>query len=122
MFNELNKGTGKRFTFNSDGLPFINLAEVIDRDGNFTKIVRGVFTYQAKHGIRPAVITDKEIINCPEHIIKKIDVILERADLIDAINRGECAIESYQYTDKDGKSRNSIRFIDAPHKEVPFDV
>lgn len=123
MFNELNKNKGKRFTFNSDELEFANLADIItEKKGNFKAVVRGCFVYDAKHGKRPAIITDKVIINVPNHLVKTVEQILANDDMIDAINRGECVIESYQYKDKDGIERNSVRFLDAEHTDVPFEM
>ena len=39
---------GKKFTFDSTGLPFADLKEVVEQNGMKTLQVKGVFTYPAK--------------------------------------------------------------------------
>lgn len=112
MFNE-NFSHGKKFTFNSDNLPFTTLDEVVKENGNKVITVREVFiNHKAKYGARPCLVCDTLKINLPNHIVADIQKILDNQDYIDAINNGHCGFQPAQYVDKNGTFRNTGKFID----------
>lgn len=112
MFNEA-FSHGKRFSFDSSKLDYINLNQyVADKyDPEFT--VRSVFVVEkAKHGPRPVVVSDKFNIYVPNFMVTDVRKILANQDMIDAINEGKCGARIYQYNDKDNVERNGISFFD----------
>ena len=112
MFNE-NFSHGKKFTFNSDNLPFTTLDEVFAKIGNKIITVREVFiNHKAKFGARPCLVCDTLKINLPNHFVKDIEKILASQEYIDAINSGHCGFQPAQYQDKNGVTRNSGKFVD----------
>lgn len=111
MFNE-SFSHGKKFTVNADDFPFTTLDDVIKDNGNKTLKVDGVFTYQAKLGIRPVLIAEGLKIHLPKHCLNDVDKILNNAEYCKAINEGHCGFKTSQYTDKNGVTRNSGTFID----------
>ena len=112
MFNE-NFAHGKKFTFNSDNLPFTTLDEVVAENGNKVITVREVFiNHKAKYGARPCLVCDTLKINLPNHFVKDIEKILASQEYIDAINAGSCGFQPTQYQDKNGVTRNSGKFVD----------
>lgn len=111
MFNE-NFSHGKKFKINSDNFPFTTLDEVIKENGNKVLPVCGLFTYQAKYGIRPVLITDTLKVNLPDHLLSDVEKIINTPEYVEAINNGKCGFKTSQYTDKNGKERNSGTFVD----------
>lgn len=100
MFNE-NFSHEKKFTYNSDGLPFCSLKELVTENG-MDKIyaVHEVFVYDAKLGERAAMVTDGLIVNLPNHMISDVKKILAKQEYIDAINAGKCGFKPSTYEDK----------------------
>lgn len=112
MFNE-KFNHSQKFTFNSDSLPFADLKDIIEANGNATIIVRAVFiNNKAKFGPRPCIVSDSAKINLPNHFVDDIREILATPEMIDAINAGKCGFTPCQYTDKNGVIRNSGNFVD----------
>lgn len=112
MFNEA-FSHGRKFTFDSSNLDYINLNKYVEDqfDNEFT--VRSVFIVEkAKHGPRPVVVSDKFNIYVPNHMVDDIRKILSTPEMCDAINAGKCGCKVYQYQDKDGVTRNGVSFYD----------
>ena len=103
---------GKKFTFDSTGLPLADLKEVVEQNGMKTLQVMGVFTYPAKYGERPALITKTLIVNLPDHCMNDVKRIAEDDEAIRLINEGKVGFEPSTYTDKKGNQRYSGTFID----------
>ena len=111
MFNE-RFSHGKKFKINSDNFPFTTLDEVVKENGNSLIPVRGLFTYKAKYGVRPVLISNTLKINLPDHCLKDVENIIADDELCDAIDNGKCGFHPTQYEDKNGKTRNSGSFVD----------
>lgn len=111
MFNE-RFSHGKKFNINSDGFPFTTLDEVIEENGNKVIPVCALFTYKAKYGERPVIVSPTLKINLPDHCLNDVKEILSDDELIAAINNGKCGFKPSQYEDKNGNVRNSGSFID----------
>ena len=111
MFNE-KFSHGKKFTVNSDDFPFTTLDEVIKENGNKTLVVQGMFTYKSKYGVRPVIIADGLKIHLPDHCLSDVETIMYDDECVKLINEGKCGFKTSQYTDKNGKERNSGMFID----------
>lgn len=104
---------GTSFKFDSSELPFTTLDEFVKENGNKQIEVKAVFiNKKAKHGPRPCIVCSTLKIYVPEHIIKDIEKILSRPDMIEAINNGKCGFLPRQYVDKSGVIRNTGNFID----------
>lgn len=111
MFNE-RFSHGKKFKINSDNFPFTTLDEVVKENGNSVIPVCGLFTYKAKYGVRPVLISNTLKINLPDHCLKDVEDIIADDELCEAINNGKCGFLPSQYEDKNGKTRNSGSFVD----------
>lgn len=111
MFNE-GFSHGKKFTVNAYDFPFTTLDDVIKENGNKTMKVDGVFTYQAKLGVRPVLIAEGLKIHLPKHCLNDVNKILTNVEYCQAINAGHCGFKTSQYTDNNGVTRNSGTFID----------
>ena len=111
MFNEEFKH-GKTFNVNADDFPFTTLNEFIEQNGHQTLVVNGVFSYKAKHGVRPVLIAKGLKIHLPDHCLKDVEKILAHPEYCEAINQGKCGFKTTTYTDKDGVERNSGLFVD----------
>ena len=107
-----NYAHGKKFTFDSTGLPFADLKEVVEQNGTKVIQVTGVFTYEAKYGVRPVVVTGALKINLPDHCLKDVQSILEDQEAIRLINEGHCGFAPSTYTDNKGVLRYSGKFVD----------
>ena len=103
---------GKKFTFDSTGLPFANLKEVVDQNGMKTLQVKGVFTYPAKYGERPALVISTMIVNLPDHCIGDVKKIMEDDEAIRLINEGKVGFEPSTYKDSKGVERLTGKFVD----------
>ena len=103
---------GKKFTFDSTGLPFADLKEVVDQNGMKTLQVKGVFVYAAKFGDRPAIVTPTVIINLPDHCMTDVKKIAEDDEAIKLINEGHCGFAPSTYIDKKGVERLTGTFVD----------
>lgn len=113
MFNENFSHATKKFTFDSKNLAFTTLDEVIKENGNKTLTVRSMFIdKKAKFGPRPAIITDSLIIYLPDHCMEDVKKIMANDEYIEAVNAGKCGFTTRQYTDKNGKVRNTGNFCD----------
>lgn len=111
MFNE-RFSHGKKFKINSDNFPFTTLDEVVNENGNKVIPVCGLFTYDAKYGKRPVLVSNTLKINLPDHCLSDVEAIINDSELVEAINNGKCGFKPSQYEDKNGKTRNSGSFID----------
>lgn len=111
MFNEDFKH-GKKFNINSDDFEFTTLDDYIKQHGNCTLTVLGMFTYKAKFGVRPVLIADNLKINLPDHLLSDVEKIMYNDTYVAAVNAGKCGFKTSQYTDKNGKERNSGSFVD----------
>lgn len=111
MFNE-KFSHGKKFKVNADNFPFTTLDEFVAENGNKVIPVLGLFTYKAKYGVRPVIISDTLKINLPDHCLADVEAIIADDDCVAAINNGKCGFQPSQYEDKNGKVRNSGTFID----------
>lgn len=107
-----NYAHGKKFDFDSTGLPFANLKEVVEQNGLKTISVKAVFTYEAKYGIRPVVVTGALKINLPDHCLTDVQKILDDTEAIRLINEGKVGFMPSTYTDKKGETRYSGKFVD----------
>lgn len=111
MFNE-KFSHGKKFNINSDNFPFTTLDEFIKENGNRIIPVKGLFTYKAKYGVRPVLISDTLKINLPDHCLSDVEAIINDPVLCEAVNNGKCGFKTSQYEDKNGNVRNSGSFVD----------
>ena len=103
---------GKKFTFDSTDLPFANLKEVVEQNGNKVMQVKGCFTYDAKYGKRAAIVISTLKVNLPDHCLADVEKILEDQEAIRLINEGHVGFEPSTYTDSKGETRYSGKFID----------
>ena len=104
---------GKRFDFDSSKLEYINLDNYVQDGYPNYFVVKGMFiTKSGKFGPRGIIVSEAFNIQVPKHLNADISDILSNYDMIDAINEGKCGAKVYQYTDKNGVKRNSIRFVD----------
>lgn len=111
MFNE-RFSHGKKFKINSDDFPFTTLDDVVAENGNNVIPVCALFTYKAKYGTRPVLVSSTLKINLPDHCLSDVEAIIADDELVAAINAGKCGFKPSQYEDKNGKVRNSGTFID----------
>ena len=65
-----------------------------------------------QYGTSYAVLLEKCYINLPQHVNKTCEDILNDSEYIDLINAGKCGIKPRKYTDKNGKERYSVEWID----------
>ena len=112
MFNE-EFNHAKSFTFDSTDLPYTDLDTFVKENGNKLIEVKSVFINQkAKYGPRGCIVCSTLKINVPAHLNKDITKILNRPDMIEAINAGKCGFMPRQYEDDKGIIRNTGNFID----------
>ena len=115
-FNERNQKKSIKWTFDGEGLPFIDLnGYLVQRNqGNAPIKILGLYINQkAKCGPQPHLITVDYKISLPNHLLKDCEEILADPELVQLIDNGKCAFQPEQYTDKFGQTRNSGKFIDA---------
>lgn len=100
MFNE-KYSHGNKFNYDSSKNEFISLKDYTSKFPDVKVIiVRGLFTYEGKKGMRCALVTDGYNVNLPEHLLKDVGSIMATPDEVAAINEGKCgfAISSYEDT------------------------
>lgn len=114
MFNE-KYAHGKKFNVDADKFEFIELKDLIEnvKKGHCTVKVLGLFTYEAKYGVRPVIIISEGYkVNLPDHCLADVQSIMKDQEDIDAINAGHCGFKTSEYTDGKGVKRYSGSFID----------
>lgn len=107
-----NYSHGAKFNANGKGLPFADLKDVVTENGFNTIQVKAVFKYDAKHGTRPAIFTGALNINLPNHCLEDVQKILDDSEAIRLINEGKVGFTPSTYTDKNGETRYSGKFVD----------
>lgn len=107
-----NYAHGKKFDFDSTGLPFANLKDVVVENPGKILQVAGVFTYEAKYGVRPVVVTKSLKVNLPDHCLADVQKILSDPEAIRLINEGKVGFQPTTYKDSKGETRYSGKFID----------
>lgn len=99
-FEQFNKGN--KFNVNSEGFSFIKLSELAKdksyKDGIYP--IKGMFTMNSKFGKQGIFITDKHLVNMPNHMTETIETILCNQELIDKINDGIVFFKIYTYMSK----------------------
>lgn len=125
-FNQFNKVN--KFDIDTKDFKFIKLAE-LEKDTSYNGIypIKGMFTMTSKFGKQGIFITDKALVNIPNHMTETIEQILTEPELIDKINKGIVFFEIYKYDSKTYKKEcygikfKEIEFEEIEqNKEVPF--
>ena len=100
MFNEEFSHEAK-FRVNSKDFPFVNLGDVIKKNGHRTLRVQGMFTFKGKKGKdRPVLIADGMKINLPDHCLKDVQKIMANSVYVQAVNEGKCGFKTTEYVDE----------------------
>lgn len=103
-----------KFDFDGKNLPFVSLADYAAANGTDAVVpVKGMFTHnKSKYGEKGVVVTEKCNIDVPTHMVKDIKKVRESADMVAAVNAGNCGMKIYTYTDNNGVLRYSGTFTD----------
>lgn len=98
-FENFNKGN--KFDIDTKDFKFIKLSE-LENDESYKGIypIKGMFTMISKFGKQGIFITDKALVNMPNHMTETIEQILSEPELIDKINKGIVFFEIYKYVSK----------------------
>lgn len=110
-FEQFNKGN--KFDIDTKDFKFIKLSELENDESYKNGIypVKGMFTMISKFGKQGIFITDKALVNVPNHMIETIETILTSQELIDKINKGIVFFKLYKYMSKTyNKECYSIEF------------
>lgn len=111
MFEKYNRQQPK-FTYNSTSNEFVSLKKYAEDHGREI-IVRGVFTFEGKKGVRACVVTDGFNIYLPDFMIEDVTLIRATPEEVEAINQGKCGFTIYTYEDK--KHGNGICYSGSFH-------
>ena len=113
MFNDLFSHNTVKFAFDGSKNPFISLNDYVKEGRPAKAVVRGVWINpKSQFGPTGVIVLDDININVPSHVNKDIEVIRSRADLVKGIDDGKCTMVIEQYVDKNGVTRNTVRFAD----------
>ena len=116
------------FTFKQiENAPYVKCKQLYDegyREGVKTFVILGTFVNEAsRYGRSAALICDGFYISLPEHMIKKVDEILQDPEAIADINARKVGGYIYKYQNRNGGDSYSVTFVDLTplaEPELPF--
>lgn len=112
-----NKSTSNVFTYQQiKDAPYIKVKDVYN-NGNTSKdtalTVRGCYVNRGgRYGDSPALICEGFNVNLPNHMLQEVNDILQDPQDIADINAGRVWFYAYEYTNRNGGSSYSIRWVD----------
>ena len=112
-----------RFTFQQIDKPeYFKLKDLYAkgfRDDKNVFTVRGAYiNHGGRYGDSASLICDGFNINLPSHMCDEIRELIGNADDVAAINNGEVGGYVYEYTNKNGGTSYSVRWVDL--EPMPF--
>lgn len=99
-FESFNKGN--KFDIDTKDFNFIKLAELVKDESYKEGIypIKGMFTMNSKFGKQGIFITDKNLVNMPNHMTETIEHILTVPELVDKIKAGIVFFKIHKYMSK----------------------
>lgn len=115
VLEKFNKGTGFDFQTPKD-FNFMNLSDLAQDESRERFLIKSMFiNTKGKYGDNPVIVTDKELVNIPEHMLDTIKEMIATEEVVNLVNNDGAFFEIYEYTNQWG-ANYSIRFIE----DLPF--
>lgn len=86
-----------QFNVNTEGFKFTSHKD-LEKDKVYDFL--GCFITTGKYGKQAVIITNGMLVNCPSHMVKVVEDILNDDEAIADINNGHAGFKTYDYTDK----------------------
>ena len=113
IFNDLfGHNDNVRFKYDGKGNPFMKMDDYITDRNPEVDILRGCWVNRKGQNPSGVFVLDGVNLNVPDHLIEKIEKIRQNPKAVDAIDNGLCGVKYITYTDRFGKTRNSVDFVD----------
>ena len=110
----LDKYNGSRFDYRApENTEWIKLKDLFKRDGEGVvyQLKALYINTKSEFGDEPVLVTDKNLVNAPQHLTDTVQSMLGDSELIKYINDGNVGFTIYQFTNKRGTGY-SVRWID----------
>lgn len=118
--SNLNKGTKFSFQYDGKSIEYLKTEDFVKRFGcDKVFILRACHINRGgRYGDSATMIVTESTnspaigINAPSHMVDLITEILNSKDYIDDIDNQRAGVQAYSYTDRDGVTRHSFKFVD----------
>lgn len=102
--------TGSRFNIDTKGYPFLKITELaLDK---VYKLDGFYINNKGDYEPHPVFISNMTCIDMPQHLTEKCREIQGCDEDVMSIIAGKVGFKVYEYTDKKGKTRRSINWVD----------
>lgn len=102
--------SGSKFNIDTKGYPYVKLS---DLDPNKVYTLSGFFiNTKGDYEPHPVFIVDKTLIDIPPHLTQTCKEIEQDSEAVKEIIAGKVGFKLRPYTDRKGKERNSIEWVD----------
>lgn len=89
-----------------------SLRDLYNKDIDNTYTIRAIFiNTKSKFGDHPVAVTDNELINLPQHLLKNCQDMINDNEAVHHINEGDVGIEIYEYMSSKYGKQHSVKFV-----------